>query len=338
MNPFLTNHLFGLAGQLKDYWKGSPQPAPSPETFSSPLTPHSDLGPVESSPERVPLPPLTVANTSSYNPFNAGIRAAIESARESLKMTPQQEDRALRRSLLTFADNIREQPKETGFWKNFGSVSKALSPAILNHDMAEAQSLNENQELAQQILAYQAAEEAKQSAENDTLWKRNHETAKLDETRRYHDLVGTAGEVTGQTTSDGQENLTGLTLPGLIDNTIQLIAKMPEGEERGLTKRIFNKFIPEGGLRLTPHQAEIKTAGALIKGNLFKAFKYRNQAEFENLPNISPDNPKEVNLAILHELKRIIQASPGTHPSLSSELSSESKPTTSRDTDLGVID
>jgi hypothetical protein len=49
---------------------------------------------------------------ASSNPFDVGIRRAIESARESLGMTEKQQDKALRRSMLAFGDNIAQQPNK----------------------------------------------------------------------------------------------------------------------------------------------------------------------------------------------------------------------------------
>ena len=130
-----------------------------------------------------------IPSSQPYNPFNAGIRSALEAARESLSMTQKQQDKALRSSLLTFGDAIAQQPREKGFWKNFGSVGRALSPAIRDYDNQESQHASENQALANQILAYQAAEEAKQAANEERLWRRQHEENKLAETSRYHDLI-----------------------------------------------------------------------------------------------------------------------------------------------------
>jgi hypothetical protein len=55
-----------------------------------------------------------------FNPFNSGIRAAIESARVSLDMTEKQQDKALRRSLLTFGDAYRNEPPRKGFYLILG--------------------------------------------------------------------------------------------------------------------------------------------------------------------------------------------------------------------------
>lgn len=125
----------------------------------------------------------------SYNPFDSGIRAAIESARVSLDMTEKQQDKALRRSMLGFANAYSNEPKRKGFIGNFGAVARSLSPAILAHDESEDLALKENNDLANQILKYQAAEQARQSQEEERNWHRQHAENQLAEQRRYHDMM-----------------------------------------------------------------------------------------------------------------------------------------------------
>lgn len=136
---------------------------------------------------------------TDFNPFDAGIARAISSARESLGMTEKQQDKAMRSSLLTFADNIAQQPRQRGFFKNFGSAARALSPAIRDYDQSEDQALQQNNNLANQILAYKGAEEKKQGQlENQNwgrqnqlenqAWNRQHAENQLAEQRRHHDV------------------------------------------------------------------------------------------------------------------------------------------------------
>jgi hypothetical protein len=125
----------------------------------------------------------------NYNPFDTGISKAIESARASLGMTQKQQDKALRSSMLAFANNMSGQPRERGFFNNFASVGKALSPAISTYDQEETAALNENNALANQILQYKAAEEQKRALEEQRAWQRQHAEAQLGESRRYHDLM-----------------------------------------------------------------------------------------------------------------------------------------------------
>ncbi len=142
--------------------------------------------------------PVAKPGQDSYNPFDAGIQKAISSARESLGMTAQQEDRALRGSMLTFADNMAQQPREKGFFNNFASVGRALSPAIQAHDQSEEAALTQNNALANQILAYQAAEQQRQAQQEERLWHRKHAENQLGEQRRYHNMMSGRNAGVGQ--------------------------------------------------------------------------------------------------------------------------------------------
>jgi hypothetical protein len=124
-----------------------------------------------------------------YNPFDEGIRRAIESARTSLGMTDKQQEKALRRSALTFAANMGQQPKQRGFLNNFGAAARSLAPAIINYDDTEEAYTNQNNAMANQILAYQKAEQERIAKEEERKWLRQMQQQQLDETKRYHNLM-----------------------------------------------------------------------------------------------------------------------------------------------------
>lgn len=126
---------------------------------------------------------------AAYNPFDTGISKAIESARASLGMTQKQQDKALRSSMLTFANNMSEQPREKGFFNNFASIGKALSPALSTYDQEETAALNENNTLANQILKHQVQEQERRALEEQRAWQRQHSEAQLGELKRYHNLM-----------------------------------------------------------------------------------------------------------------------------------------------------
>lgn len=126
---------------------------------------------------------------AQYNPFDVGISKAIASARESLGMTQKQQDKALRSSMLAFANNMSQQPKQRGFFNNFASVGKALSPAISAYDQEESAALGENNALANQILKYQASEQDRQAMEEEKTWRRQFAENQLGEQRRYHNMM-----------------------------------------------------------------------------------------------------------------------------------------------------
>ena len=108
----------------------------------------------------------------AYNPFDAGINKAISSARESLGMTDKQQDKAFRRSMAAFGNNISQQPKQKGFLNNLGLFGRALSPAIQEYDNAEDAALTQNNAIANQILAHQAAQDRRLGQDEEKAWNR----------------------------------------------------------------------------------------------------------------------------------------------------------------------
>jgi len=196
MNPSVLNFLQAQqeqAQQEQDPYMGQEMIMPEPKMRFSQEQP-------QMSQMQAPQMQQAPQEQAPYNPFDSGIQKAISSARESLGMTEQQKDRALRSSILAFGDNIGQQPRQKGFWNNFGSAARALSPAITSYDKSEEDALAQNNTLANQILAYQAAEEKKQSQIEDTNWKRGFDeeqfatkkqqaTDQLAEQARYHDLM-----------------------------------------------------------------------------------------------------------------------------------------------------
>lgn len=169
MDPALLNYL--------QYLQSQRQAQPAAQPVNNQVMP---------APQPMAPPP---APQPSYNPFDAGIQRAISSARQSLGMTREQGDRALRSSMLSFAGNIGQQPRERGFLNNLGSVSRALIPAINTYDQQEDIALHENNALANQILQHQAAEQARQAEEEERNWRRGMAEQQMAEQRRRYDLT-----------------------------------------------------------------------------------------------------------------------------------------------------
>jgi hypothetical protein len=126
------------------------------------------------------------AQAPVFNPFDSGIKNAIESARVSLDMTEKQQDKAMRRSMLSFANAYSQEPRQKGFMANFGSVARSLSPAILEHDDSEDMAFKENNALANQILAHQAAEQNRLAKDEDRQYRRSFEREQFEEKKRQH--------------------------------------------------------------------------------------------------------------------------------------------------------
>lgn len=182
MNPILFN---ALQGQQQGISPGGGQNVPSLQAMQSPQQ-----------------------QQQAYNPFDAGISKAISSARESLGMTEKQQDKALRRSMLSFAEANAQQPRESGFWNNAAQIGRALSPAILAHDEAEEAGIRENNALANQMLAYKNLDEQRRAQAEQQAWQRQHAENQLGETKRYHSLMDNLRrDKAGISTQNGISNL-----------------------------------------------------------------------------------------------------------------------------------
>ncbi len=266
------------------------------------------------SPMQQPMPQMQMGppvQAKPYNPFDMGIKKAIESARESLGMTEKQQDKALRRSMLTFAGNIAQQPKQRGFLNNFGAASRALIPSIMAHDEVEDSSLKENNALANQILAYNSAEEARQMQQEDRQFNREYRTGQLEEQKRYHNLLDRFKTNAAGRNENPTSHQKGVS-PEQLDQTFnyidKTIDKLGPAAERGRLARIGDRWKSiTGGIQPNKEQAELSTLEKALKGMLFNAWGYRAQAEFKELPQISPDNSVETNKAIIKQLKNITQ-------------------------------
>jgi hypothetical protein len=130
-------------------------------------------------------------NTAVNNPFDSGIRKAIESARQSLGMTRDQENAALRRGMLTFANQIGQAPRERGVAANIASIGRAMIPGMMEYDNYEQNALNSNNNLANQIISYQQQEAQRQAEEEQRQWQRQLQEQALNERKRSTNLLET---------------------------------------------------------------------------------------------------------------------------------------------------
>lgn len=226
-----------------------------------------------------------------YNPFNSGIKVAIEAARDSMSMTDKQEEKALRRAMLSFAAANGQQPREKGFLNNFASITQAMIPAIGAYDAAEDENIVQNNDLANQIIGHRRADMAEQAAAEQARWDRQHAENQLAEQKRYHDLLN------GQN-SDKIRAQEGVPIGSLLNEAEKYIL---EALDNG-SQSWFGNFARQVAPSLVPlneEQASIDTIGDALKGKLFKQWG-------KNVPSISSTNSPEVNLAIIRELKQLL--------------------------------
>ncbi len=171
------------------------------------------------------------------NPFDAGIQRAISTARDSLGMTEKQQDRALRRSLLNFAANIAQTPKQKGFFNNFGAISRAALPAISEYDNAEAEAEMANNALANQILNYQKGLRGEEFEREKFNSQAKFQQDQLAETKRYHDLINDFN--LAKTEAKNNSAIDSNTNPYGYDNkTLGYVARKNVDEQKEIHKKM----------------------------------------------------------------------------------------------------
>jgi hypothetical protein len=239
-----------------------------------------------------------------YNPFNSGIKAAIDAARESLSMTDKQEEKSMRRALLSFAANNAAQPREKGFLNNFGSISRALIPAIGTYDNAEEENIALNNNLANQIIGHRRADMAEQAAAEQMRWKRQHAENQLAEQRRYHDMWADSQQSREINNLEAMKE-NGDPLEEILNEAEKYIIETQDKGSQNWFGRFGRNWLP-GGIPKNKEQGGVDVLGDVLKGKLFNQWGYRNQAEFNHVPSISSENSPEVNLAIIAKLKQLL--------------------------------
>lgn len=140
-------------------------------------------------------------NMPKKDPFDKGIMRAIKSAKRSLAMDEEQDDRAMRESILTFGEEMHKMPKTRGFIGNLAQVGRAMGPAIKTHDGYEDQAKAENKVMLQYAQQLRAAEEAKMANLEQQAYLREHADQQLNfqreqlaEQKAYHNLMGEAAK------------------------------------------------------------------------------------------------------------------------------------------------
>lgn len=243
---------------------------------------------------------------TGYNPFDAGISKAIESARESMGMTQKQQDRAMRNSLLSFAQNMSQQPKEKGFFANFGAAGRALAPALNAYDQEEDAAFAGNNALANQILQHRAQEQNRLAADDDRMWKRQMAEKEFGENIRQHNLLDNFRNRSldiQEQKREGGNNAKNTKLYQMLERAEQAIKTYGGKSRRGRLETLADKMLP-GGYPANEGQTVIDTIGNELRGELNKAWGYTNKEEFLHIPTISSNNTPENNLAIIRQLKQ----------------------------------
>lgn len=123
------------------------------------------------------------------NPFDEGIAKAISSTRSNLGMSRDQEHRAMNNALLALGNGLASEPIQRGFKNNLGVIGRAMNPALNAYNTSEDEAFKENEQLANQILQHQRAQEALEAAKEEKAWHRKFQERQLAETKRAHNLL-----------------------------------------------------------------------------------------------------------------------------------------------------
>lgn len=123
------------------------------------------------------------------NPFDEGIAKAISSTRSNLGMNRDQEHRAINNALLALGNGLAAEPIQRGFKNNLGVIGRAMNPALSAYNTSEDTAIAENQNIANQILQHQRAEQALADSRKDKAWHRKFQERQLEETKRAHNLL-----------------------------------------------------------------------------------------------------------------------------------------------------
>lgn len=248
------------------------------------------------------------------NPFDEGIAKAVSSTRSNLGMSRDQEHRAINNALLALGNGLAGEPRVRGFKNNLGVIGRAMNPALSAYNTSEDTAIAENQNIANQILQQQRAQEALEAAKEEKAWHRKFQERQLEETKRYHNLLDNFKREKGagkslldnfKKSEKDQEKQEALEeLKGMLthaENTVMNLGS--EGERSLLAKNFRSKFSNQ---EYSPDQAKIWAIGEVLRGKLNKAFKYTNQEEFKHIPTISPDNDMATNLNVINDLRAML--------------------------------
>jgi len=248
------------------------------------------------------------------NPFDEGIAKAVSSTRSNLGMSRDQEHRAINNALLALGNGLASEPIQRGFKNNLGVIGRAMNPALSAYNTSEDTAIAENQNIANQILQHQRAEQALADSREDKAWHRKFQERQLAETKRHHNLLDNFRRDKREEKSllnnfkkseKDQEKQEALEeLKGMLTHAENTVTNLgSEGERSLLAKNFRSKFSNQ---EYSPDQAKIWAIGEVLRGKLNKAFKYTNQEEFKHIPTISPDNDMATNLNVINDLRAML--------------------------------
>lgn len=248
------------------------------------------------------------------NPFDEGIAKAVSNSRSNLGMNRDQEHRAINNALLALGNGLAKEPIQRGFKNNLGVFGRAMNPALSAYNTSEDTAIAENQNIANQILQHQRAEQALVDKREENAWNRKFQERQLEEQKRHHNLLDNFKKqereekslLNNFKLSKGEREK--IEKEKEFEHMSQTAEKLvrdlgSEGERSLWAKKFRPKFSNQ---EYTPEQMRILVAGELLKGKLFKAMGYQSTPEFLHVPDIHPDKGIEANLASIDTMRKML--------------------------------
>lgn len=230
--------------QMQAQMQGQPQMQPQMQMPQQQMQPQPQM------------PPMEQQRQAPYNPFDVGIKRAMEAARETFGMNQRQREGALNKALLQGGNAISHEPKQRGFWNNLASIGRAAAPAMMSYSQSEEQAEQQNHEAAREMEAYRAREEALAAAEAERQWHHRQVEEGAEERAAHHEWQRNLAE--RQFAESGRHN-------GLLEQMRQanMVQNVPQEETSPL---VNDGFIPIGSkTEKTAYLKDKKALGSVLK-------------------------------------------------------------------------
>lgn len=304
--------------------------------------------------------PQEETSDAVYNPFKNGAQAAIRASKESRRMDPEEENRAMGKALMAFSSRMAQPTGQEGFGGTLQAINNSFNPAYaayeqeqqrVAHENAQMMNEYERQQYLQQVQQQKAQQhlqdimEKRRQHEENLQYKREkeyalqgHRAALLGQDRNYKaskldleekKILGKIEQSARQgkpvppsVINNLHKDLEHLSAAELEYQNYEEARKLLEGDEvqqekKGKRKEssgspLYNPYgygalskfgvLPEAWK--TPEQARFEELSSDLTGQIFKRFKYRNQAEFKNIKTIDPYKSKGANLNIIKQSQK----------------------------------
>jgi hypothetical protein len=276
----------------------------------------------------------------ALSPFGAGSSAAIKAAKQSLGMDEEEKNRAMGMAIMHFFSNMAKPGHGDGFNGTLAAANASFLPAAEAYQKEQDRVANLNATLMNQLGQYSLQRQQMMEHQLEKQQMMQHRQSQLEEQKQHHremmELKKLGLERKGQISPYQMEKLKlekekiGQQPKKIPAQVLSKINKDLEKysaaemeyhdllEAEKLLKKgdpLYNPYA-QGALSLiggrpealkNPDQAAFEQLQSDMKGQTFKRFGYRNQAEFKNIKEIDPRLGKAENEKIIEQRKKQIE-------------------------------